>query len=107
MIGRSVAAAVLLFCALPAHSGEAQKDACGVAAMTDYSKAKLALLQKDSPLMSVDGAIAERRLEEEFCLRFVQCILDDSNSLQFKSGFLSCLRDEALEKYDAVARDKD
>jgi hypothetical protein len=107
MIARLVVAAVLLFCALSAHSGEAQKNACGIAAMTDYNRAKLALLQKGSPLMSVDGAIAERRLEEEFCLRFVRCILDDSNSLQFKSGFLTCLRDEALEKYDAVARDKD
>ena len=40
-----------------------------------------------------------------FCLRFVRCVLDDENSLRFTSPFDTCLRDEALEKYDAVGRD--
>jgi hypothetical protein len=105
MIARLVVATALLFSSVSAHGGESQ-NACGVAAMTDYNRAKLALLQKDRPLMSAETAIAERRLEEDFCLRLVRCVLNDPNSLQFKSGFLTCLRDEALEKYDAVGRDK-
>jgi hypothetical protein len=40
-----------------------------VAAMTDYTKANLALMQQGSPAMSVEATIAQRRLEEEFCLR--------------------------------------
>jgi hypothetical protein len=77
-----------------------------VAAMTDYTKANLALMQQGSPAMSVEATtIAQRRLEEEFCLRFVRCVLDDENSLRFTSAFDTCLRDEALEKYDAVGRD--
>jgi hypothetical protein len=75
--------------------------ACGVAAMTDYTKANLALLQQGTPLMSVEATIAQRRLEELYCLRSVRCILDDVSSLQFMAAFDSCLQDEALEKYNA------
>jgi hypothetical protein len=78
--------------------------ACGVAAMTDYNKANLALMQQGTPLMSVEATIAQRRLEEEFCLRLVRCVLTDQTSLQFIAAFDSCLSDEALEKYDAVPR---
>ena len=62
-------------------------------------------MQQDSPAMSVEATIAHRRLEEEFSLRFVRCVLDDENSLRFTSAFDTCLRDEALEKYNAVGRD--
>jgi hypothetical protein len=86
--------------------GNEAKTACGVAAATDYNKENLALLQQGTPLMSVEALITQRRLQEKFCLRFVRCIIDDPNSLHFKTAFDSCLRDEALEKYDAVPRDK-
>jgi len=78
-----------------------------VAAMTDYNKANLALMQQGTPLMSVEATIAQRRLQEQFCLRFVQCVLSDPSSLPFIAAFDSCLSDEALEKYDAMPRTKD
>jgi hypothetical protein len=104
---------VTMVLAVSAHAQGAQqprtKDAqtaCGVAAMTDYTKANLSLMQKSSTLMAVEDMIAQRRLEEEFCLRFVRCVLDDSNSLQFRSAFNTCLSDESLEKYDAIPREE-
>ena len=83
-------------------------DDCGVAAFQDYNGQNLALLQEGTPLLSVEGVIAQRRLEEQFCLRFVQCALGNmaTDNLRFKSAFSSCLQDEALEKYDAVPRGK-
>jgi hypothetical protein len=104
MDAKSMAAAILLF-SIGAANGNEPQNACGVAAMTDYTKANLALMQQSSPALSVEATIAQRRLEEEFCLRFVRCVLDDENSLRFTSAFDTCLRDEALEKYDAVGRD--
>jgi hypothetical protein len=110
----SVAASMLALATIAAHAqGPPQptrKDevqACGVAAMTDYNKANLALMEQGTPLMSVEATIAQRRLEEEFCLRFIRCVLTDQTSLQFIAAFHSCLSDEALEKYDAVPREND
>jgi hypothetical protein len=85
--------------------------ACGVAAATDYNKANLAMmqegLQRGEPLMSVETTIAQRRLQEQYCLRFVRCVLgDDQTSLRFRAAFDRCLEDEALEKYEAVPRDR-
>ena len=88
-----MAAAILLF-SIGADEGNEPQNACGVAAMTDYTKANLALMQQDSPAMSVEATIAHRRLEEEFSLRFVRCVLDDENSMRFTSAFDTCLRDE-------------
>ena len=99
MDAKLMAAAILLFSIGAAYSNEPQ-NVCGVAATTDYTKANLALMQQSSPAMSVEATIAQRRLEEEFCLRFVRCVL-----VRFTSAFETCLRDEALEKYDAVGRD--
>lgn len=84
---------------------DAQK-ACGVAAMTEYTKANLALMQTSTPLMSVRATIAQRRLEEQYCLRLTKCFISDETSMPFAAEFDSCLNDEALEKYDAVPRDR-
>ena len=56
---------------------ERVEDACVTAAMTDYVKANDALVQQTATVMSVDATIAQRRLQEEYCLRFVRCSLDD------------------------------
>ncbi len=82
---------------------DAQKS-CGVAAATEYNKANLALLQQGALLLSVEATIAQRRLQEQFCLRFVQCVLSDQTSLEFMAAFDHCLEDEALEKYEAEPR---
>jgi hypothetical protein len=85
---------------------EAQKT-CGVAAMADYARENLALMHQETLLMPVEATIAQRRLEEQYCLRFVRCVLNDESTPQFAAAFDSCLSDEALEKYDAVPRTKD
>jgi hypothetical protein len=84
---------------------EAQK-ACGVAAMTDFTKANLALMQTGTPLMSVQTMIAQRRLEEQYCLRLTRCFISDETDIGFAAEFNSCLSDESLDKYDAVPRDR-
>jgi hypothetical protein len=63
MDAKSMAAAILLF-SMGADKGNEPENACGVAAMTDYLKANLALMQQGSPAMSVEATIAQRRLEE-------------------------------------------
>jgi hypothetical protein len=85
-------------------TGEAQM-ACGVAAKTDYIKADLALRKQETPIMSVEGAIAQRRLEEQYCFRLTRCFLSDEPSQQFRVAFHSCISDPDLEKQDAVPRE--
>ena len=85
---------------------ERAEDACVTATMSDYRKANNALVQTGT-VMSVETTIAQRRLQEEYCLRFVRCSLDDPNSVIFRVQFNSCLKDEALEKYDAIPEDTD
>jgi hypothetical protein len=84
-----------------------QTEECSAAAMTDYVKANDALVQQTATVMSVEATIAQRRLQEEYCLRFVRCSLDDQNSAIFQVQFDSCLKDEALEKYGAIPGDTD
>jgi hypothetical protein len=86
---------------------ERADDACVTAAMSDYLKANNALVQQTATVMSVETTIAQRRLQEEYCLRFVRCSLDDPNSAIFRVQFDSCLKDEALEKYEAIPEDTD
>jgi hypothetical protein len=68
---------------------ERTDDACATTAMTDYVKANDALVQQTATVMSVEATIAERRLQEEYCLRFVRCSLDDQNSAIFGVQFES------------------
>jgi hypothetical protein len=118
-----VVAAVVLFKMLPdkAPLVPAKKNPqndCAYNAMAQYTSDSLALSNKDVELLtqpnasaglSIESTIARRRLEEQFCLKFAACLLPDPSAslhdLQFASAFDDCLRDEALEKYDAVLRD--
>jgi hypothetical protein len=86
-----------------AGRGNDVKNACGEAAITDF-RARLALMQQESPVLPIESTIAVRRLEEEFCLRFVRCVHSDPNSFQFRASFESRLHDEAMEKYEAGER---
>lgn len=85
---------------------------CATQAFTNYNNAKLTLFQQNGVGPSVQQIIAERRLQEEFCAQFAKCVLVlNANSqlvaLEYAASFDSCLRDEALEEYDAVARTGD
>jgi len=88
-------------------SKKEQTEDCSTAAMTDYGKANDALVQQTATVMSVEATIAQRRLQEEYCLRFVRCSFSDQNSAIFRVQFDSCLKDEALEKYGAIPGDTD
>lgn len=76
---------------------------CAQAAFTDYIRQNLALLQSPDavPMKSVATAIAQRRLQEQFCIKFVTCTVGDPSNktleIPFRAEFLSCLRDEAKE----------
>jgi hypothetical protein len=96
------AMAIVLASTVAATGGDAQS-ACGEAAINDF-RARLAIMQQESPVLPVESTIAVRRLEEEFCLHFVRCTHSDSNSFPFRASFESCLHDEAMEKFEGEGR---
>jgi hypothetical protein len=97
--------------AQPPTARQIAQSECATRAYQAYLKDQLSLSKpKDvAKLLSVENAIAKRRLQERFCLEFTQCVVTDRTSqsyaLQQGSAFDSCLRDEALEEYDAVLRE--
>jgi hypothetical protein len=96
-------------------SAAAQQSAreCVTSALTNFTKAKSGLLQ-EGRFASVETEISGRRLEEQYCLQFAKCLLADQTKqikqpndqmiiMLLATTFSSCLRDEAFEKYQAVA----
>lgn len=67
-------AALTLLLMEPALAADETAKACAVAALTEYTKSALALLQRPGPVMSVETTVAKRRLEEQYCLRLVRCL---------------------------------
>jgi hypothetical protein len=61
----------------PPAAQDAAQTACAVAAFNSYNQANLALLQAAQPLRSVESIVAQRRLQEQFCLRFARCAFGD------------------------------
>jgi len=95
----------------PPTPQRAAQNECATRAFQDYLKDKTALWQPTvdvTKLLSVENTLAKRRLEERYCLQVAACIADPSKqgaeALQ-GAVFHSCLRDEALEEYDAVPRE--
>ncbi len=99
--------------AAPPSRQEIAQNECAQRAFNDYIKADNSLLQQQgaAPLASVEMTIAQRRLQEQYCLQFARCQNPDPTNqlfaLVYAATFDSCLRDEALEKYDAVPRSGD
>ena len=75
-IGLSAAVTAILLMLNLAQAQSPPKNECAMAAFTRYTMAKLALLQrKDAiPIPSVEVITDQRRLQEQFCLQFAQCI---------------------------------
>jgi hypothetical protein len=92
----------------PEQQNTAQTE-CLTKAAQDYLKDKLALSPAPSDiekLLSVENTLAKRRLEERFCLKVADCLAEPNYPATVKgASFSSCLRDEALEEYDAVSRE--
>jgi hypothetical protein len=81
-------------------------DGCTVAAFKDYNASNLALLATNP--MPVETTIAQRRLQEQYCLRVAHCELasmpSQESTVVLDVEFSKCLEEEAKEKYDLVPR---
>jgi hypothetical protein len=91
---------------------QSQND-CSTSVMNNNYGKQRSALSLQAPVSSVETEISLRRLEERYCLQFATCRLadqlrqtkqanDQMSTWMLASNFDSCLRDEALEKYDAV-----
>ncbi len=73
---------------------------CELTVFSVYDKQNLALLMSPAaqPIKSVSISIAQRRLQESFCVQFATCKQGGNvDSLPFRTEFSQCLRDEARE----------
>jgi hypothetical protein len=95
---------VVLLCSLSPALAQSAANACAAAALEDYTRQRVALSQSPDalPIASVEMAIAERRLQEQFCLKYVTCMVGDPSNrsldLPFRAEFSTCLRREAEEE---------
>jgi hypothetical protein len=91
---RTACAAVIVALGLgPALAQESTQTACAMTAFNDYNKANLALMAQST-------TVAQRRLQEQYCLRVARCRVGDptanrSLALPYAAAFSSCLREEA------------
>ena len=101
-------------CSVPAAAQQPDKSKsakaefqCLNTARDDFQAAKLALL-KPPPPRTMQSIVAERRAEEEYCLRVARCVAKTEPGpgaeLQAPLEFSNCLEEVSLEKYDAKKR---
>jgi hypothetical protein len=105
MIRASFVAASALLIVTPAlaqPSAPAAGNACATEALNEYTKRNLALSSHAVPVKSVEATIAQRRLQEQFCLELSRCLVGEpsnrSLTVPYAIAFSSCLRDEAFEQ---------
>jgi hypothetical protein len=94
----------------PPPSHQTAQNECATKAYKDYLKNKAALVAPPATdvakMLSIETTLAKRRLEERYCLQFAECLADPNKPAMVKGTFFSaCLRDEAIEQYDAVSRE--
>jgi hypothetical protein len=96
--------AIFLIQTFDARAQQDLRKECSAAVFNNYLQTELALSQKQDvqSIMSVESTIAHRRLQEQFCLQFVQCEFPTENpgSIIFGTAFGTCLDDEVREEYD-------
>ena len=89
-------------------SSRAQDGACLREALTQYNRANLLIMQEGGIPMSPTAIIAQRRLEEAYCHPLAFCMMGEPRTPDLQIGyaaeFSKCLRNEALEKYEAVLK---
>jgi hypothetical protein len=116
---RSLMAVSTIAAVLPeswANAGNDPVADCGTAALMEYEKNKVAILtpkMSDSPermmdrLISIEGTVAIRRLEEGYCLKLAQCVRKPSDDpLTLALHFNSCIEDEDTERVLDDLRDR-
>jgi hypothetical protein len=91
---------LLTVCVESVFAGESFDDqtACAAIAFKEY----LTSNQKFKHDKSLSDQIEQRRLQEQFCLRFAQCVVRDSNTkddTEIANRFADCLQEEAVELY--------
>jgi hypothetical protein len=83
-----------------------EQTACAVAAAQDYEKANAAIAERATAegSMSIEEAIAQRRLSEDFCKRWAACLVTSITAPGLRenasrSTFAGCLSSEAEEHF--------
>jgi hypothetical protein len=99
-------AGIMLAGILAADAQRGSSNVCATAAFQEYNRMNLALLQS-APFKTMEIAIAQRRLQEQFCARFVACLHGDTSKLPAQLEFSRCLEDEAKEQYGLIPRSSD
>jgi hypothetical protein len=98
----------------PPTERELAQNECSITAYKKYLENKTALKEANNSdpfsFLSIEKTIAKRRLQEQFCSEFVSCVLEKPEDASLAAvvdaaRFDSCLRDEALEEYDAEPRE--
>jgi hypothetical protein len=73
--------------------------ACILAAFKQYNAANLAILQGASPIMTIEATVAQRRLQEQYCLSYARCVVagipPSAVAIPLAASFSECLHDEA------------
>jgi hypothetical protein len=102
--------ACILTIGLTSERAMAQNE-CLTNALLAYTKLKTATLQDIPPngVLSAETLVGLRRMEEAYCYRVAYCLVGDPTArpafqVPYAVEFAKCLRDEALEKYDAVPK---
>ena len=90
-----------------AQQATPEEKACEIAAMTDYSNARGAIAAANMEELEhlVDGGVSnyannvilQRRLQEQYCARFVACISGPNTQIVPQLAFAKCLEDEMRE----------
>lgn len=99
---RIVIAVVSIFGSVQAIASEAEgfRSACIAAALeqlaVQISELRKRVHQKEPPVFRLEDVLARRRLEEDYCTRFVQCL--ELAPERQGSPFSRCLDGEAEER---------
>jgi hypothetical protein len=88
-----IALAVLV---LSSATALADEKTCLTAAFTEYNKANLAIMTQVTTVMSVEATVAQRRLQEQYCIRVAQC--RTTSPMALAATFSRCLDDEGKNK---------
>jgi hypothetical protein len=76
-------------------AAEAAQFECAKKELWDYSQATIARFSGQADpvarVLSVESILAERRREEQHCLRLTSCFYPDPRSIEYGAYFSSCL----------------
>ena len=84
-----------------ARAAESQQSKCVAAAFTEYKEVNADFILRAIP-MPVENVLAQRRLQEQYCLQYARCMIGDPSVVRslnspFSVAFSTCLREEAAK----------